>query len=434
MSEIFSDRATLQGMLDFEAALALAEARTSVIPQKHADAILEKCRAELFDVHALSKAAALAGNVAIPLVKALTAAVAKDDENAARHVHWGATSQDVIDTGLVLQLRQALDFFEVRLLRLAQACADHAHQHRHVMMVGRTWLQHATPITFGLKTAAWLSAIERQRARLAACRQRVLVLQFGGASGTLASLNGRGLDVANELAKQLKLDLPDMPWHTQRDNFAEVASLLSLLTGTLGKIATDISLMMQTEIGEAFEPTAEARGGSSTMPHKRNPVSCAVVLAAAARVPGLASTMHAAMAQEHERGVGGWQAEWQTLPQICQLAAGALEHTLHMVEGLEIDPVRMRANLEMTKGLVLAEAASMALAVYIGREKAHLMIEQASQRAITEKRHLRDVLASDAQVAVHMDNASLNKLFEPQNYLGMAEQFIDRVLAARKLN
>jgi 3-carboxy-cis,cis-muconate cycloisomerase len=292
MSEIFSDRGTLQGMLDFEAALALAEARLSLIPLKHAEAIAAKCRVEFFDVSALSQAAALAGNVAIPLVKALTAAVAQDDENAARVVHWGATSQDVIDTGLVLQLRQALDFFEVGLLLLSKACAEHAYKHRHVIMAGRTWLQHATPITFGLKAAGWLSAIERQRQRIAECRQRLLVIQFGGASGTLASLGVRGLEVANELANELKLGLPDMPWHSQRDNFVEVASVLGALTGTLGKIARDISLMTQTEIGEAFEPAAAGRGGSSTMPHKRNPVSCAVVLAAAARMPGLVATMY----------------------------------------------------------------------------------------------------------------------------------------------
>ncbi len=432
MSDIFSYRSTLQGMLDFEAALAHAEARIGVIPAEHAMVISAKCRAELFDVVAISNEAANAGNVAIPLVKALTALVARENETAARSVHWGATSQDVIDTGLVLQLRNALDFFDAELARVSKTCADHADQHRHSVMAGRTWLQHATPITFGLKAANWLSAIERHRARIVQCRARVLVVQFGGASGTLASLGDRGLDVASALAKQLKLALPDTPWHSQRDNLVEVASILGMLTGTLGKIAKDLSLMMQTEIGEAYEATADGRGGSSTMPHKRNPVSCAVVLSAATRMPGMVSTMHTSMTQEHERGLGGWHAEWETLPQICQLAAGALEHTNQMLQGLEIDTARMRANLDLTQGLIFAEAVSMALATHIGRELAHQLIEQASKCALAKKQHLRNVLASDSQISEHLAQAELEKLCDANNYLGVADQFINRVLAGRK--
>jgi 3-carboxy-cis,cis-muconate cycloisomerase len=432
MGDIFSDRGTLQGMLDFEAALAHAEARVGIIPAEHATAISEKCRAELFDVNALSIVAADAGNVAIPLVKALTALVARENETAARSVHWGATSQDIIDTGLVLQLQQALDFFDAELRKLADACAKQADLHRHTVMAGRTWLQHATPITFGLKAAGWLSAIERLRSRIADCRQRVLVIQFGGASGTLASLGERGLDVSKELAQELKLAMPNMPWHSQRDNLVEVAAILGMLTGSLGKIARDISLMMQTEIGEAFEPGAEGKGGSSTMPHKRNPVSCAVVIAAATRVPALVSSMLSGMAQEHERGLGGWQAEWQTLPEICLLASSALEHTVHMIEGLEIDAQRMQTNLDLTQGLIFAEAVSMALAQHIGRAQAHYAIEQASQRALAGKQHLRDVLANEAQVTTHLNQAALEKLFDAKNYLGATEQFIGRVLATRK--
>lgn len=432
MSGIFSDRGTLQGMLDFEAALARAEARVGVIPAEHASAIGAKCNAELFDLSALSNDAANTGNMAIPLVKALTVLVAQENESAARSAHWGATSQDVLDTGLILQLRQALDFFDIELLKLANNCANHADKHRQTVMAGRTWLQHATPITFGLKAAGWLSAVERHRSRIAQCRERVLVLQFGGASGTLASLGERGLDVAKQLAQGLKLRLPDTPWHSQRDNLVEVASLLGMLTGTLGKIARDISLMMQSEIGEAVEPAAEGRGASSTMPHKRNPVSCAVILAAATRIPGLLSTMFSAMTQEHERGLGGWHAEWQTLPQICQLAAGALEHTNHMLQGLEIDRARMRVNLDVTQGLILAEAVSMALATQVGREKAHHIIEQASQRARASKRHLHDVLASDKQISAHLNHSDLEKLFDAKNYLGVAESFINRALAGRK--
>jgi 3-carboxy-cis,cis-muconate cycloisomerase len=432
MSDIFSDRGTLQGMLDFEAALAHAEARVGVISAEDADAISAKCRAELFDGSALANDVGNAGNIAIPLVKALTALVARDNESAARHLHWGATSQDAIDTGLVLQLRQALDCFDADLRKLSNICANHADKHRHTIMAGRTWLQHATPTTFGLKAAGWLSAIERHRARIAACRTRVLMLQFGGASGTLASLGDRGLDVAKALAQQLKLGLPDLPWHTQRDNFAEVASVLGMLTGTLGKIARDISLLMQTEIGEAFESSAEGRGGSSTMPHKRNPVSCAVVLAVATRMPGLVSTMLSSMVQEHERGLGGWHAEWQTLPHICQLAATALTHSIPMLEDLQVDAARMRTNLDLTQGLILAEAVSMALATHIGKAEAHHVIEQACQRAMESKRNLYDAVAEDARVTAHLNSAALKKLFDPQNYTGVAEQFINRVLAARK--
>ncbi|MGB8856647.1 MAG: 3-carboxy-cis,cis-muconate cycloisomerase [Burkholderiales bacterium] len=432
MEDIFSDRAILQGMLDFEAALARAEARCGLIPPAAAVAIASKCRAELFDVSALSRAAANAGNLAIPLVQALTDLVASENRDAACHVHAGATSQDAIDTGLVLQLRAALDFFDDKSKQLADSCAGHADRHRQTVMAGRTWLQHATPITFGLKAAGWLSAVERHRTRIAQSHARVLVVQFGGASGTLAALGNHGLDVAAALAQDLGLALPAMPWHSQRDNLVEVASMLGMLTGSLGKMARDISLLMQTETGEAFEPAAQGRGGSSTMPHKRNPVSCAMVLAAATRLPGLVAAMHSAMPQEHERGLGGWQAEWQILPQICLLAAAALEQSNCMLQGLEIDAVRMRANLDITQGLILAEAASTALAVFVGRAEAHRIIEQASQRAISGNQHLRDVLARDVQVTAHLDLAALEKLFIAENYTGVAEQFIERVLAARK--
>ncbi len=432
MRDIFSARGTLQGMLDFEAALARAEANVGVISMEHAEAIASKCRAELFDENALSMAAANAGNVAIPLVKALTALVARDNEAAARHVHWGATSQDAIDTCMVLQLQHALDFYDAKLRQLSVASALLADKHRHTIMSGRTWLQHATPITFGLKAAGWLSAIERHRLRVSECRHRLLVIQFGGAAGSLASLGQRGVEVAQALAHQLNLNLPDMPWHTQRDNFAEFASTSGILVGTLGKIARDISLMMQTEIGEAFERAEEGRGGSSTMPHKRNPVRCAVVLSAATRMPGLVSTMQSAMTQEHERGLGGWHAEWETLVQICQVTSSALENATHILEGVEIDVVRMRANLDLTQGLVLAEAASMALAQHIGRDKAHHVVEQACQRAISDKRHLREVLSQDAQFTAYINAINIKKLFDAQNYLGVSEQFIDSVLTARK--
>jgi 3-carboxy-cis,cis-muconate cycloisomerase len=427
----FSDRGRLQGMLDIEAALARAEARVGIVPHAAVTAIASRCRAELFGIEALAEGTALAGNPAIPLVKALTALVAAQDQEAARYVHYGATSQDVMDTGLVLQLRAALDLLDADLERLATALARLAGGHRVLPLAGRTWLQQALPITFGLKAAGWLSAVERHRERLQELRMRLLVVQFGGAAGTLAALGERGLEVAAALAEELGLALPDLPWHAERDRVAEVATTLGLLTGTLGKMARDVSLLMQTEVGEAFEPAAQGRGGSSTMPHKRNPVSAAVVLAAATKVPGLVSVMLAAMVQEHERGLGGWHAEWETLPEICLLTAGALAQMAQVIEGLELDPARMRANLDATRGLILAEAVAMALGQHIGRPAAHEVVEQASHRAVAQGQHLCEVLAEDPRVQPYLSTEELEHLFDPGAYLGVAGQLVDRVLADR---
>jgi 3-carboxy-cis,cis-muconate cycloisomerase len=292
-------------------------------------------------------------------------------------------------------------------------------------------MQQAAPVTFGLKAAGWLSAIERHRQRLKELCTRTLVLQFGGAVGTLATLGNRGLDVAATLAEQLKLSLPDIPWHTQRDRVAEVATTLGLLVGSLGKIARDVALAMQTEIAEASEPAAPGRGGSSTLPHKRNPVSAAVVLAAAAKVPALVSVMLAAMVQEQERGLGNWQAEWETLPEICMLAAGALGHMTQVMEGLEIDAGRMRENLDATRGLIMSEAVSSALAAKLGRQAAHELVEAACRRAVEQGKSLREVLEQDTKLAAHLSTAELDRLFDPKNYLGVSGQLVERVLAAR---
>ena len=429
--EIFSDYGRLQGMLDFEAALARATARAGVIPGPAASQIESQCRAELFDMEALSRGAAAAGNPAIPMVKALTAQVERKDHDAARFVHWGATSQDAMDTGLVLQLRNVLELIDAGEANLSDALATLAGKYKGTPVAGRTWMQQATPVTFGLKAAGWLSAIERHRQRLKELRARTLVLQFGGAVGTLATLGKHGLDVATTLAEELKLSLPDIPWHAHRDRLAEVATTLGLLVGSLGKIARDISLAMQTEIGEASEPAAPGRGGSSTLPHKRNPVSSAVVLAAAARVPALVSVMLAAMVHEQERGLGNWHAEWETLPEICMLAAGALGHTSQVMEGLEIDAGRMRENLEATRGLIMSEAVSSALAAKLGRQAAHELVEAACRRAVEQGKSLREVLEQDTKLAAHLSTAELDRLFDPENYLGVSEQLVERVLAAR---
>ncbi|MGA9886642.1 MAG: 3-carboxy-cis,cis-muconate cycloisomerase [Candidatus Acidiferrales bacterium] len=430
--EIFSGRGRLQGMLDFEAALARALTVAGVAPAGVSSAIQAQCKAELFATDALAREAALAGNLAIPLVKALTAAVVESDEKAAGFVHWGATSQDVIDTGLVLQLRAAFDAIASQLAQLAGALARIADQHRSTLLAGRTWLQQASPTTFGLKAAGWLDTINRHRARLAAARKQALVLQFGGAVGTLAALGTQGPAVARELAEELKLELPSIPWHTHRDRFAEVATSLGLLVGTLGKIARDVSLMAQTEVAEALEPAAPGKGGSSTLPHKRNPVGSAVVLAAAIRVPALVSTMLAAMPQEHERGLGGWHAEWETLPEIFLLAAGALSHTTQIVNGLEVHEEKMARNLEATHGLILAEAVAIALAKRMGRMSAHHLIEKASHQALESGRSLRDVLIEDKQVREHLAPADIDNLLDPKNYTGLAESMIERVLADHK--
>jgi len=427
LEQILSEEARIKRMLEFEAALAKAEARTGAIPEGASRKIAERCRVDLFDLSLITKQAAQSGNVAIPLVKMLTEAVAKQDKEAARFVHWGTTSQDAIDTGMVLQLRDALGLLEKDLGRLTDSLVALAEEHRTTPIVARTWMQQALPTTFGFIVAGWLDAVLRNRQRLMECRARVLCLQFGGAVGTLAALSGRGPEVAKALAEELRLTLPVAPWHSHRDRMAEAATFLGLVAGTLGKIARDISLHSQTEVGELLEPAGEARGGSSTMPHKRNPVACAVVLEAAVRVPGLVSTMLSAMPQEYERGLGGWHAEWETLPQIVRRTGGALHHLADMLPSLQVDNERMRQNLEMTRGLIFAEAVSMALADRMGKMPAHLLLESASQKARAENRHLKDVLREEPGLHGHLTLADLESLFDVRNYLGNAEQFVQEI-------
>lgn len=432
MNEVFSDAARLQHMLDFEAALARAEAGCGVIPAPAAAAISSKCKAKLIDTDALAAATAAALNPAIPLVKQLTALVAKDDPEAAQFVHWGATSQDANDTGLVLQIREALDILDADLANLCAGLAKLAQQHRSTVIAGRTLMQHALPTTFGVKVAGWLDSMNRHRERFTQTRTRVLVLQFGGAVGTLAALGEKGLQVAEALAEELQLRLPAMPWHTQRDRVAEVATTLGLCIGSLGKMSRDISLHMQTEIAEVLEPAGEGRGGSSTMPHKRNPVSAAVVLSAATRVPGLVSAMLSAMVQEDERGLGNWQAEWETLPEIFRLTAGALHQMATIVPHLEVNVARMKRNLEATRGLIFSEGVLIALASHIGKSAARELVETACHEAHKSGKHLRDVLAENRTVSKHLTTTELDRLFAPENYLGVAEQLVDRVINATK--
>ncbi|MBV4475104.1 3-carboxy-cis,cis-muconate cycloisomerase [Pseudomonas botevensis] len=429
MREVFCDHGRVQAMLDVEAALARAEARVGLIPATAVGPIENACDASLYDFAALGEAIATAGNSAIPLVKALGRQIAAADAEAERYVHLGATSQDVMDSGLVLQLRQALTLIENDLAQLADSLATQAQRHAATPLAGRTWLQHATPVTLGMKIAGWLGAVTRSRQRLRELKPRLLVLQFGGASGTLAALGEQALPIARALAEELQLSLPEQPWHTQRDRIVEFGAVLGLIAGSLGKLGRDISLLMQTEAAEVFEPSAPGKGGSSTMPHKRNPVGAAVLIGAATRVPGLVSTLFSAMPQEHERSLGLWHAEWETLPEICGLVSGALQQARLLADGLEVDAARMARNLELTQGLVLAEAVSIVLAQRVGRDKAHHLLEQCCKRAVAEQRHLRAVLGDEPQVTAELSAAELDHLLNPAHYLGQAQVWVERAVA-----
>ena len=429
MREVFCDQGRVQAMLDFEAALARAEARVGLIPSSAVAPIAAACDAGLYDFAALGEAIATAGNSAIPLVKALGKQIASSDAEAERYVHLGATSQDVMDSGLVLQLRQALALIEDQLAQLADSLAAQAQRFATTPLAGRTWLQHATPVTLGMKIAGWLGAVTRSRQRLQQLKPRLLVLQFGGASGTLAALGEQALPIAEALAEELQLTLPEQPWHTQRDRIVEFGAVLGLIAGSLGKFGRDISLLMQTEAAEVFEPSAPGKGGSSTMPHKRNPVGAAVLIGAATRVPGLVSTLFSAMPQEHERSLGLWHAEWETLPEICCLVSGSLQQARLLADGLEVDAARMARNLELTQGLVLAEAVSIVLAQRVGRDTAHHLLEQCCKRAVAEQRHLRAVLADEPQVTAELSGAELDDLLNPVHYLGQAQVWVERAVA-----
>lgn len=428
MEAVWSDEATVVAMLHFEAVLAVAEGEAGVIPASAVGPIAAACARRGIDLRALAEAAGIAGNTAIPLVKMATARVAEADPEAAKWLHYGATSQDVMDTGLVLQLREAFRVVEADLGRAMAAAATLARAHRDTPMAGRTWLQQALPITFGLKMAGTLDALMRHRDRLAEARPRILALQFGGAAGTLASLGDKGPEVARLLAASLDLSLPDTPWHGQRDRILEAASLMAGLVATAAKVARDVALMMQTEVGEVLEPAAPGRGGSSTMPHKRNPALSATILGAAGVAPQLLAAIAAGASGEHERAAGGWQSEWLALPELARLTGGVTARLAELLEGLEVRSGRMRANLDATGGLLMAEAVQMALAPALGRLAAHDRIEAACRKAVGEGRDLLDVLAEDGEITAHAPRERLAELLDPAGYLGAAGVFVDRVL------
>jgi len=430
MRAVCDDRATLQFMLDFEAALARSESAVGMVPAAAAETIARACKADAFDLAALAEAATRSGNLAIPLVKALTGEVAKVDKDAARYVHWGATSQDVIDTATMLLIRAAIDTLLSDIDRAVTGFARLARQHRNTAVVARTWLQHALPMPFGLKLAEYAAALHRSRGRLKYLKRQTLALQFGGAAGTLAALGNRGWNVAEKLAEILQLPLPEAPWHSHRDRIAEIASVLAIIAGTCGKIARDVQLMMQTDVAEAFEPSGEGRGGSSTMPHKRNPVAAASALAAATMAPNLAATIFAAQVGDHERSAGPWHAEWPTLPGLLLVTSGALGAIVDIAEGLEVDAARMRTNLDATGGLIMAEAVAFALAEKIGKQEAHHLVESASKKAVAEKKNLGAVLEKDPKITALLDAKRIAKLLEPMAYQGDSQAMIDRLLAS----
>jgi len=425
MAACFSSATSVQRMLDFEAALARAEASAGVIPKAAAAAIAARCRAELFDLAALYREGAVAGTSAIPLVRMLTALV---DEEARGFVHWGATSQDAIDTGLMLQMREGLDLLIGRLLDVARGCAALADRHRRTPMAGRTLLQHAVPIPFGLKAARWLGLTTRVVRRLRQLRERALVVQLGGAAGTLAALGDDGVRVMELLARELGLAAPDLPWPAERDRIAEIAAALGITAGAMAKIATDLALLSQTEVGEASTRAAGAAGRSSAMPHKRNPVDAMAAAAAARLAIGIVPTVLGGLAQEHERAAGGWQAEWDALPRLFRFTSGAVESVYRAVDGLEVDPARMRANLDLTRGLILAEALMMALAPRLGRDQAYRLVQRASDRAAADGTPLSEVAASDEQIRGVLSPQEIARVFDPSAYMGSADRFIERAL------
>lgn len=435
VTQIFSDQALIQYMIKAEVALAQAEADVGVIPQSAASIIAQVAEEQgihAIDFESLATATALAGNIAIPFVKQFTAAVKNVDEEASRYVHWGATSQDIIDTTTILQAKDALSIIQIQLQSAHDVAVHLAEQYRDQVMIGRTWLQQGLPITLGHKAARWASSFQRDLERLEQIKSRVLTVQLGGAVGSLASILDQGSAVVEVYAQRLDLSKPDCTWHGERDRILDIAHFLAVVTGNTGKMARDWSLMMQTEIAEVFEPTAKGRGGSSTMPHKRNPVAAASILAAANRVPALMSSMYQSMVQEHERSLGAWHAEWLALPEIFQLCAGALQRTHEVLQGLEVNSENMQRNIECTQGLIMAEAVMMALAPKMGRLNAHHLVEAACKKAVAEQRHLQDIVAEIAEVQQYFNAEQLQQIFKPESYLGNIQDQIEAVLKHAK--
>lgn len=432
MLDVFSSKAHVRAMLAFEAALAHAEARAGIIPLEAAASIEAQCNAKLFDIAALYREAVDAGTPAIPLVRLLTARVGSDDSDkeAQKYVHWGATSQDAIDTALMLQMCDGIDLLLSVLGDVCAACARLAEEHRHTLMVGRTLLQQALPITFGLKAARWLALVTRQLYALRMHRVQTLAVQLGGAAGTLASLGDKGPQVVTLLAEELGLVMPDLPWHTERDRVAEIAATLGIVAGAMAKIAGDVVLLAQTEVGEVSEHVEPGKGGSSAMPQKRNPVEATRAIASSRLAIGVMPVLVSGMAQEHERGVGGWQAEWDALPELFCYTSGAVEGVRDALSALEVDSAHMKANLDLTHGLVMAESLTMALTPRIGRPQAYRIVQSASKQAAATGKSLRQIVQGDEQVCSVLSQEEIDAALDPAHYLGSTDVWIDRALEA----
>ncbi len=426
VAAVFSARALVQRALDVEAALARAEAAAGVIAPSAADAIGARCRVEFFDVPALVEEAAAAGTLVVPLVRALTGLV---DPPARQAVHWGATSQDVLDTAMVLQVREGLALLERDLRAVGEACLRLAQDHRRTVMAGRTLLQHAVPITFGLKAARWVALVTRLVQRMREVAPRVLVVQLGGAAGTLAALGPAGPRVVELVARELGLGVPDLPWHAERDRVGELAALLGLTAGGMAKIAGDLALLGQTEVGEVSTAAQAGAGRSSAMPHKRNPADAALALASARLAVGTACTLLAAWpVQEHERAAGGWQAEWAALPELFERTAAAIAWVRRALEGVAVDAARMRANLAAGGGQVMAEALAVALAATLGREGAYRAVQRVCDAAVGAGLSLEQAATADAEIRAALPAEALARALEVERYLGSADLFIDRAV------
>ncbi|HEX5091113.1 MAG TPA: 3-carboxy-cis,cis-muconate cycloisomerase [Burkholderiales bacterium] len=427
MRGIFEDAALLARYTEVEVALAKAQARLGVIPAQAAKDIAAQCDAGKLDLARLKQETETVGYPILPLVRQLAAQCGE----AGKYLHWGATTQDIMDTAVVLQVRDALGLVEKDLAALQSILARQAKRYRDTPMAGRTHLQQALPITFGYKLAIWLAMIDRHAERLQQMKPRVLAGQFAGAAGTLASLGDQGMAVQEALMAELELAQPAATWHAARDGLAEAVNFLGLVTGSLGKIAYDVMLMASTEVGEVAEPFAHGRGGSSTMPQKRNPISSELILAAAKAVRQHAGLMLDAMVQDFERATGPWHAEWIALPEAFMLTGGALHQAKFMLDGLIVDEARMRKNLDMTHGLIVAEAVMMGLAPHLGRNEAHDVVYDACRTVAEKGGSLADALAKLPAVSKHLDRKALDKLTDPSNYLGAAREMVDRVVARR---
>ncbi len=426
--EAVSGRAWLQAMLDAEAALAVAEARVGLIPEVAAEAIASRCDASLFDPEEIGRRGRSAALLVPPLVRALTEAVSEVSEDAARYVHKGTTSQDITDTAAMLVSRHALDLILDEVDGVAAACARLAEAHRDTLMAGRTLMQQALPTTFGLKAAGWLVSVLEARRRLLDVRRSGLAAQLGGAAGTLASLGQDGTQVLSEFARELDLAEPVVPWHADRSRIAEVGGALSLVAGALGKISLDVILMAQTEVGEVAEPAGDGRGGSSTLPHKRNPILSVTAAASVRRVLDLSRTLGAAMVGEHERAAGAWHSEWEALSDALALIGGVAAAIREVTQGLEVHPERMRENLDETGGMLLAENVTTVAAERLGRLKAHDLVKAACHRALDKGRHLREELLEDARIGEVLSEQEVDAALDPAGYLGSAGEFVDRAL------